>query len=166
MNKQRVRLLASALAVITCLSIVFLGGRIALAQSSGTVTQLSAAYNSSAGKVQVSGSAVDLAKGIVVVEIHTPSGTLLYFGTTSADENGNFAVSVTVGTLKAGTYTVRSADYTGGAYKVATFTVTPVSYTHLDVYKRQASNLSSFLLYLTKGHNFLGKSFSSPFQML
>jgi hypothetical protein len=124
MNKQRVRLLASALAVITCLSIVFLGGRIALAQSSGTVTQLSAAYNSSAGKVQVSGSAVDLAKGIVVVEIHTPSGTLLYFGTTSADENGNFAVSVTVGTLKAGTYTVRSADYTGGAYKVATFTVT------------------------------------------
>ncbi len=127
MNRRLVRFLATALVLVTCLSvvsIVSIGGRIALAQSSGgTVTQLSSAYSSSAGKVQVSGSAVHLAKGIVVVEIHTPSGKLLYFGTAAVDTNGSFTASVAVGTLPAGTYKVRSADYTGGTYTMTTFTV-------------------------------------------
>ncbi len=124
MNRQCVGLMASALAVMTCLSVVLLSGSLALAQScGGTVTELSAVYNSSAGKVQISGSAVDLEKGIVVVEIHTPLGQLLYFGTAAANIDGSFAASVSVGALPAGTYKVRSADYTGGTYKAAAFTV-------------------------------------------
>lgn len=121
MNRHYARLLASALIAVLCLAT---GGGSASAQSvGGTVTELSAAYDSATGKVQVVGSAVGLAKDIVVVEIHTPSGALLYFGTAPADGNGDFAASVTVGTLGAGTYKVRSADYTGGVYEVAAFTV-------------------------------------------
>lgn len=121
MNNRRARLLAAALLVI---SFTFLGAEVTLAQSrGGTITALSASYSPTTGKVHVLGRAEDLTKDIVIIEIHTPSNALLYFGTAEVDKDGSFDSSVTVGAIPTGTYKVRSADYEGGEYKTVTFTV-------------------------------------------
>jgi hypothetical protein len=122
MNRNSLALLACALVAAFCFRWV---GQTAFAEPmGGTVTELSATYDPSTGKVQITGSATALERGIVVVEIHTPTGALLYFGSATVNLNGDFATSVTVGTLEQGAYTIRSADYAGGVYRSATFAVT------------------------------------------
>lgn len=104
---------------------------IAQAASGGTVTELSASYNSSTKTVKVTGIGENIAKEIVVIEILKPNGDLLYFGTAPL-ENSSFANSIKVGTLAEGTYKVRSADYTGGAYKATEFNVTSIGDSYID----------------------------------
>ncbi|MBM7561414.1 S-layer homology domain-containing protein [Fusibacter tunisiensis] len=89
----------------------------------GEVETLEVAYNATAGEVTVQGTASTLEKGVLVIEILDPSGSLLYFGTTSVDILNAFQLSVEVGDLRSGVYTVRCADYTGGTYTSQTFTV-------------------------------------------
>ncbi len=101
-------------------------GGTAWALQGGTVDSLSAAYNKTSGKVDISGTVSDLVKDVVIIEILKPNGTLLYFGTANC-EDGEFSVSVHAGSLSAGTYKVRSADYMGGEYASAEFTVTKSS---------------------------------------
>lgn len=85
--------------------------------SAGTVNQLTAVYHATTGMVTVQGAGSDVEKGIVTIEMLSPSNSLMYFGTAFLSDDGTFVNTFEVGSLSAGTYRVRSADYSGGAYR-------------------------------------------------
>ena len=131
MNRKKRKVYSILISFVLVLQTAFFS-ELVLAVGGGTVDTLTATYSQGSGIVAVTGTASNLQKEMVVIEIFTPQNALLYFGSATANEEGAFAQVIQLGSLAGGSYLVRAADYVGGSYKSTNFVVTIASQDTVD----------------------------------